>query len=1011
MDLDRWKQLDSLLQSVLERPLEERDAFLRHACADDQPLERRVRVLLSAEPGAKHFLERPAIEVAALSLASEQNGNVPEHADSLIGQTLSHYRIVEKLGGGGMGVVYKAEDIRLNRFVAVKFLTDELARDREALSRFQREARTASALNHPNICTIHDVGEQDGHSFITMEYLEGSTLKESIAGHSGLEMERLLTLGIEIADALDAAHSAGIIHRDIKPANIFISPRGHAKILDFGLARMGSLVEHAADSPRLSSAATQGGMVLGTAAYMAPEQARGEVVDHRADLWALGFVLYEMATGTRPMAGVRLRVEQSPDLERIIAKCLEADRELRYQHASDIRTDLQRLKRDPGSVLVTSGVTAALTTAIVTRLKMLLPAAAVLTLSVAGYVYLHRAPTLTEKDTIVVADFENRTGDPLFDDTLRQGLSVQFQQSPFLSLISDRRVQQTLALMGQAKDAPLTAEIAQQVCERTASAAVLEGSIASLGSQYVLGLRAKNCNTGSILDQEQIQAARREDVLNSLSEIVRKLRTRLGESLATVEKHSTPLADATTSSLEALKAYSTGMKVNLSSGSAAAIPFFRRAVEIDPNFALAYAHLGLKYSAVGESVRSAESTTKGWLLRDRVSDREKFFIDFTYNRQVTGNLEKAYQTLELWLQTYPRGDEPPSPQDLLGGLSTHGTGRFERAIEASQKKIAAEPNFVYGYDNLASSYFFLDRFEEAESLLQRATERKLEAPSLLMIRYNIAVLKGEKDQMDRIVALAKGKHGAEHPVANVETLALARSGRLQAARRSSSRAVDLALQEGEREAAASYQAARAVWEAVCGNAAEANRNAMAALELSHGRDVEYAAGLALALSGDFSRSQPLADDLEKRFPEDTFARFTYVPVLRALSALEHGKPTDSVERLQIALPYELAVNGLNFSHFYLGGLHSGYVRGEALVAAHRYGEAVAEFQKILDHRGIVGADPIGVLAHLQLGRTFALAGDQVKAKLEYGDFLTLWKDADSDIPILVQAKAEYARLQ
>ena len=425
-----------------------------------------------------------------------------------------------------------------------------------------------------------------------------------------------------------------------------------------------------------------------------------------------------------------------------------------------------------------------------------------LALSVAGVLlFCRRANDLTDKDTIVLADFENKTGDPVFDDTLRQGLSVELQQSPFLSLISDRQIQQQLALMGQPKEARLTGEVAQQICERTASAMVLEGSIASLGSQYVLGLRAKDCNTGDILGQEQIQAARREDVLNSLSEIVRRLRTRLGESRATVERHSTPLADATTPSLEALKAYSTGKKVNLASGTTAAIPFYRRAVEIDPKFAMAYANLGLSYSAGGESVLSAESTTRAWQLRDRVSDREKFFIDFTYDRQVTGNLEKAYQTLELWLQTYPRGPQP-NPLGLLGGLSSHGTGRFERAIEISRKHILDDPDFLYGYANCASAYFYVDRFDEAGSMLRRATERKLEDPGLLVIGYNIAVLKGDKDQMDRVVALAKGKQGAEHSLANAEALALARSGRLKLARQSSSRAVDLALQAGGREAAA-----------------------------------------------------------------------------------------------------------------------------------------------------------------------------------------------------------------
>jgi tetratricopeptide (TPR) repeat protein len=525
----------------------------------------------------------------------------------------------------------------------------------------------------------------------------------------------------------------------------------------------------------------------------------------------------------------------------------------------------------------------------------------------------------------------------------------------------------------------------------------------------VVGLRAENCNTGSILDQEQAVSANREDVLNSLSQIVREFRTRVGESLTTVEKHSTPLAQATTPSLEALKAYSTGLKAQLSGGSAAAVPFFRRAIEIDPQFAAAYAILGLAYSDIGESVLSAESTTKAWQLRDRVSDREKFFIDFIYEREVTGNLEKAYQTLETWYQTYPRGEQP-SPHDLLAGLSTQGTGRFERAIVISREQIAADPTVVFGYHNLASSLFFLDRFPEAGKTLEQAAERKVEEPYLLVFRYTLAALNDDKEQMDRVVTLAKGKRGAEHWVAHAEALALARSGRLPDSRRSSSRAVNLALQEGEREKAASYRAAHAVWEAVCGNGAEAKSNALAALKLSRGRDVQYAAGLALALAQESSRSEALASDLEKRFPEDTFVKFTYVPVLRAVSALQRGKPVNSLDELQISLPYELAANGLNFNHFYLGGLHSAYVRGVALMATHRYAEAAAEFQKILDHRGLVGLDPIGALSYLQLGRAYVLAGDKIKARSAYEDFLSLWKNADPDIPILKSARAEYDSL-
>jgi tetratricopeptide (TPR) repeat protein len=622
-----------------------------------------------------------------------------------------------------------------------------------------------------------------------------------------------------------------------------------------------------------------------------------------------------------------------------------------------------------------------------------------------------RRPTLTEKDTIVLADFDNKTGDPVFDDTLRQGLSVELQQSPYLALISDRTVQQTLTLMGQPKDSRLTPEIAQQVCERTSSAAVLDGSIARVGSQYVLGLRAKDCNTGNVLDQQQVVVPRREEVLNALSEMSRKFRTRAGESLATVEKHSMPLSEATTPSFEALKSYSTSRKLSLSSGTyQRSIPLLRRAIEIDPNFAMAHASLGFEYGR-RESALSAEYATKAWLLRDRVSDRERFYIDFTYDRQVTGNLEKAYKTLELWSQTYPRrGALLSNAQDLLGGIVTQGTGRFERTMEAALDGIATEPDLPFPYSNLALAQFNTDRFPAAEDTIQRATARKVQMPQMLMLQYNLAALKGDGEQMDRIAGSAKGNRAAGHWIAHAESLAVARSGRLRAARRSSGRAVDLALQGGERGVAATFIAARAVWEALCGNSAEARTAAIAALDLSTGRDVEYAAGLALALSGGLARSEALAGDLAKRFPEDTFVQFTYAPVLRAAASQGKGKFADSVERLEITRSYELAANGLNFPYLMLGGLHSAYMRGQAFMAARRNAEAGAEFQKILDHRGLVGLDPTGALAHLQLGRVFVLSGDKIKAKAAYEAFLAVWREADPDVPILKSAQAEYARL-
>ncbi len=956
-----------------------------------------------------------------------------------------------------MGEVYLAEDMKLGRKVAIKILSEEYTTNRDRLQRFEQEASAASALNHPNILTIHEVGVDNDRHYIATEFIDGLTLRKKIAGNP-LEIREVLDVAVQVASALEEAHSAGIIHRDIKPDNIMVRRNGYVKVLDFGLAK---LTESSTDrTPSDAEAATRvlvqtdAGVVMGTSHYMSPEQARGKPVDGRSDIWSLGVVIYEMVAGKQPFEGetstdVIVAITQKEpisllrfvptlpaELDWIVTKALRKDREERYQTIKELLTDLRKLKQriefeeelersaTPESFTRSnlSGIAAAPTVAgraaptvektvshvssaeyIVTGIKHhkiaagLAALAVIALISVGAYYYTHRKPTLTDKDTILLTDFVNTTGETVFDGTLKQALAVQLGQTPFLNIFPDERVRETLRFMGKSPDERITKDVGREICERQGIKALLTGSIASLGSHYVITLEALNAHTADPIAREQIEAESKEKVLTSLGTASSNLRQKLGESLSSIKKYDVAIEQATTSSLEALKAFAQGNEARARGRSRDALAFYQRAVELDPNFAVAYARIAVFYGNQDQIESAKEYVDKAYALRDRVSEREKFYIEEKYHSYITGDIEKVMEVEKTWVSQYPNDYTPHNNLSL----SYLFFGRYEEAQKEALRAIEISPNNSNARDNLIGSFLGQARFDEAEQAMSDLLKIAPDASSVYFTRLVLAFVRGDQAGIDAQLNLVKGKPEEAEMLA-LRALVSTYYGKLNEAENYVSKSRDMFKQQQRSENAAQVTTGLAAKQAAFGKCQQAKQNIAAGLALYRGRISLANASVTAAICNDTTQAQSLTNDLLKDYPTDTIVVKVIVPLVKAVLELNRNNGAGALESLEAARQYDFGL---------LAGLTSVYCRGLAYLQQKMGKEAAAEFQNIISRRGV---DPVAVehtLAHLGLARASVLMGDSATARKEYQDFLALWKDADQDLPILIQAKKEYEALK